>query len=259
MIVLGYFIALLIGALIGALGGGGSLLAVPAFVYLFGLSAIESTSYSLFVVGVTATFAFFKHVKSKNIEFKSSITFTIASFMATYATRRFIMPSLPDDIFLLPSFSVNKDSLILIVFSIVMVLSSLSVLRKTKAEEVKVQAGTLKLVLMGLAVGLISGFVGAGGGFLIVPALMIGLRLPIKKAIATSVWIIMVNSTFGFLGSISSLEPDWIFLFGFSAISLVGLAFGFYVQKFLPDQKLKRVFAGFVLLMGVFILMKQWI
>lgn len=257
MVILGYACALLIGILIGALGSGGSLLAVPTFLYLFGLNAIESTTYSLFVVGVAASFAVYKHQRDGNIAFRASLPFAISALLTTYITRRFLLPAMPDLLYEGTSFTLTKDTLIVLTFSMVMILSSLSVLRGVKEQKSVGQYQNLRLTWMGLLVGLLSGFVGAGGGFLIVPALIVGLRLPIKKAIATSVWLVLLNSSFGFLGSVASVDVDWVFLGGFSLVSIVGLLLGLYVQKYIADQKLKKIFAVFVLTMGVIILFNQ--
>lgn len=258
--IFGYVGALLVGLVLGLIGGGGSILTVPIFVYLFSLHPITATAYSLFVVGSTSLLGTFRNMKKKNIVFKPALVFAAPALIAVFLTRKFIIPAIPEVLFTIETFEVTKSLLIMLLFSVIMVLASISMIRNKNPEEeqdAKNSIANLQLVLQGLFIGIITGMVGAGGGFLIVPALVLLAKLPMKKAVATSLFIIAINSLIGFSGDVTNYEIDWKFLLPFTAISIVGIFIGIWLNKFISGKKLKNSFGWFVLVMGIFIVYKE--
>lgn len=257
---IGYFCALLIGITLGLIGGGGSILTVPVLVYIMGIEPVLATAYSLFVVGLSALIATIKNFKLKNIEIETGLVFALPSLFAVYFTRSTIVPAIPDTIFTIGSFTLSKQVAIMLFFALIMLLASISMIkgRKDSIGEKNKKLNYPIIVLEGLVVGALTGLVGAGGGFLIIPALVILAGLPMKKAVGTSLMIITIKSLIGFTGDLSGdLNIDWAFLLLFSALSAIGIAIGIYFGKFIEGHKLKKAFGYFVLIMAVFILSKE--
>ena len=258
--ILGYIGALIIGIVLGLIGGGGSILTVPVLVYLLHINPVTATAYSLFVVGTSSLVGTLKNIKSKMVDFKTAIIFAIPAFIAVYLTRRFLLPAIPDDIVTIGGFLITKDIGIMLFFAIIMLLSSVSMIRgkcvNCDDEGAKVNYNIPLITLEGLVVGVITGLVGAGGGFLIIPALVMLAKLPMKKAVATSLLIIAIKSLIGFLGDVENIDIEWNFLLIFTGFSIVGMFIGIYLNKFIKGEKLKKGFGWFVLAMGIYILIK---
>tara|TARA_B110000483_G_C18048955_1_gene485705 strand:+ start:76 stop:873 length:798 start_codon:yes stop_codon:yes gene_type:complete len=255
----GYFGALLIGFVIGLFGGGGSILAVPVFVYLFQINPILATSYSLFVVGFSAAVGTLVNIKKMLIEYKTAFVFTLPALVSVFFTRRYIITNLPDILFDLGFVSVTKEMALMLLFSMVIILSALSLLKNDKLA-VTHKSKTINyniLLIVGLVVGLLTGLVGAGGGFIIVPALVLFASLDVKQAVATSLVIITFNSLFGFVSDVSQVAIDWRFLMIFTSISIVGIFIGVYVSNFIEEKSLKSNFARFMLLMALLIIYNE--
>ena len=263
MEIFGYLCAILIGLSLGLIGGGGSILTLPVLVYLFGISPVLATAYSLFVVGVTALFGAIGKLKNGLVDLKTTVVFAIPSFIAVYVTRLYLVPAIPEVVFSNSTLPLEKDLLIMIFFAVVMLLAAISMIRSKRephSDDKEKKFNYPGIVLDGLVVGLLTGVVGAGGGFLIVPALVILARLPVKLAIGTSLSIIAVKSLIGFIGDIQvGQEIDWYFLLSFAGLAVVGIFVGNYISKFFTDKKLKRIFGWFVLVMGIYILFKELI
>lgn len=258
--ILGFVGALLIGIVLGLIGGGGSILTVPVFVYILGVEPVLATAYSLFVVGTSAAVGAVRNAQKGMIDFKTGIVFAIPAFLSVYLTRKFVVPAFPDHLFNVGSFDVTKDVAIMVFFAIIMLLASISMIKGRKEKEGqsdKVHYNIPMIVLEGLVVGFLTGIVGAGGGFLIIPALVLLANLPMKKAVATSLMIIAIKSLIGFLGDIQNLEIEWEFLLLFTAFSVAGIFLGIYINKFIDGAKLKKGFGWFVLVMGVYIVLKE--
>ena len=256
---IGYFGALLIGFVIGLFGGGGSILAVPVFVYLFQFNPILATSYSLFVVGFSAAVGTLINIKKKLIEYKTALVFTLPALVSVFFTRRYIITNLPDILFDLGFVSVTKEMALMLLFSTVIILSALSILKNNKlavTRKLKTKNYNILLVV-GLVVGLLTGLVGAGGGFIIVPALVLFASLDVKKAVATSLIIITFNSLFGFVADVAQVAIDWPFIMIFTSVSIVGIFTGVYVSNFIEEKSLKRHFARFMLLMALLIIYNE--
>lgn len=259
-LIFGYIGALLIGLVLGLIGGGGSILTVPVLVYLFHVNPVLATAYSLFVVGVSALVGALQNIPKKLVDFRTAIVFAIPAFIAVYLTRRFVVPAIPETILRWDDFVLTKDLGIMIFFAVIMLLASISMIydkRKVAVSNEGVSYNYPLIILEGLVVGVLTGLVGAGGGFLIIPALVLLANLPMKKAVATSLLIISIKSLIGFIGDIENLDIDWYFLFRFTALSIVGIFLGVWLNKFIDGTKLKKGFGWFVLLMGVYIIVKE--
>lgn len=256
--ILGYVGALLIGLVLGLIGGGGSILTVPVMVYVLGLNPIVATAYSLFVVGVSSMVGTVQKHKKGLVDFKIGLAFSFPSFVAVYATRRYLVPNIPDTIFSIGSTVLTKDVAIMIFFAIIMLLASVSMIKKQNSKNLTSENQSYyKTFLQGLIIGSITGLIGAGGGFLYVPALVLWARIPMKKAVGTSLIIITINSLIGFLGDVQTLEINWAFLLSFTAIAILGILLGVFLSKYISSQKLKKGFGFFILIMAIYIINKE--
>jgi len=259
--ILGYFGALIIGLVLGLIGGGGSILTVPILVYLLAINPVTATAYSLFVVGATSLVGALKNIKNKQVDFRTAFVFAVPAFIAVYATRMYVVPAIPDHLFTLFDYEVTKNIGIMLFFAIIMVVSAISMILNNNngKEEIaeKVSYNYPLIIIEGIAVGLLTGIVGAGGGFLIIPALVLLAKLPMKKAVATSLLIIAIKSLIGFIGDIQNMEIEWVFLLIFTGLSIVGIFIGIYLSNFIDGKKLKKSFGWFVLVMGVYIVYKE--
>ncbi len=259
--ILGYLGALIIGVVLGLIGGGGSVLTVPIMVYLLSINPVVATAYSLFVVGVSSLLGALQNIRKGLVDFKTAIVFAIPAFITVYLTRRFLIPAIPEYLFEIANFTVTRDIGIMIFFAIIMLLASYSMISgKHNNGTVKKTATKYNypmIVLEGVVVGVITGIVGAGGGFLIIPALVILAKLPMKKAVATSLLIIAIKSLIGFIGDVETMEIDWLFLLSFTAFSLLGILIGVWLNKYIEGVKLKKSFGWLVLVMGIYILIEE--
>jgi uncharacterized membrane protein YfcA len=261
----GFFGALLVGLVLGLIGGGGSILTLPILVYIFNIEPVVGTAYSLFVVGFTALVGTIRNSKSKMIAYKTGFIFSVPAILTIFITRKFLVPALPKIFYETELFTVTKSGAIMVLFAVVMLTASSSMIRGRKDadenenENENKKIHMPKLIINGIAIGLLAGLVGAGGGFLIIPALIFFAHLPMKKAVATSLMIIAINSLIGFLGDVSTLLVDWVFLLSFTSLSVIGIFIGIYLNKFISGAKLKKGFGWFVLMMGLYIILKETI
>ena len=260
MMIINYSAVVLMGVTLGLLGGGGSILTVPILVYLFGLSATVSTGYSLFLVGASALIGAIQYYRKGIFNLRVGLIFSIPAFLGVYLVRSFVVPSLPETILTYNQFTLSKDVLILLVFGVVMLAAGVSMIRGRKDSEntTPKELNFALVVLEGLVVGAITGFVGAGGGFLIIPALVILAGLPVKEAVGTSLGIIAVKSLFGFIGDVQhNPNIDWPFLGLLLVFSVIGIFVGGLISKRIPASKLKPGFGYFTIVMGIFLIYKQ--
>ena len=260
MLLLGFVGALLMGLVLGLIGGGGSILTVPIMVYFLDVNPILATAYSLFIVGITAFVGAVRNFQNQLVDFKTGIIFAIPAFIGVYIARAYFIEMIPDEIIIL-SVVLQKGTAIMIFFSLIMLLASYFMIRENNNE---IKSSTLnysKLILSmeGLVVGILTGIVGAGGGFLIIPALVLFAKLPMKKAVATSLMIIAIKSLFGFIGDLGNVNLifDWPLLILFTILSVIGIYFGIYLTKFIEGKSLKKGFGWFVLVMAFVILFKE--
>jgi uncharacterized membrane protein YfcA len=258
MEIIGFILSILIGISLGLIGSGGSILTIPILVYIFHVSPSHATTYSLFVVGVSALAGSINGAKHKLLDYKTALYFGLPSVISVFLMRKFIVPLLPTELLTISNFTLTTDLLIMLVFSVLMILASFSMIQKRKmTENDSSEINHNNLILKGVFVGLLTGFVGVGGGFLIIPALLFTAKLPMKKAVATSLIIIVFNSLIGFLGSITSTKIDWNFLLLFTTFAVIGIFIGMYLSKKIANEKLKPLFGWFVLLTGIYIIIKE--
>lgn len=255
----GYFGAIIIGLVLGLIGGGGSILTVPVMVYLFGLNPLVATAYSLFVVGITSLVGAIRNISKGLVDIRTAIIFSLPALLAVYLTRRFFIPALPDTLFQIKDFEISKEIGIMVFFALIMLIASYFMIfgnckHCDNDEKTAVVYNYPMIVLEGLIVGFLTGIVGAGGGFLIIPALVLLAKLPMKKAVATSLLIIAIKSLIGFIGDVENLAMDWTFLLIFTLLSIGGIFLGIYLNKFIKESRLKNYFGWFVLVMAVYIL-----
>ncbi len=257
----GFAATILAGATMGLIGGGGSILTVPILVYLLEIPPVLATGYSLFVVGLSALVGSVNYFKLGLVNLKAGTIFAVPAFVGVFLARKYLVPALPVEIFNLGNLVVGRDLIVMGVFATVMILASVSMIRggSESEQEGELQFNYPMIALEGLIVGAVTGFVGAGGGFLIIPALVVLAKLPMKQAVGTSLMIIAVKSLFGFLGDLGNQSIDWGFLALFCLLSIIGIYLGTYLSRFVSSAKLKPGFGWFVLIMGLFILAKETI
>ncbi|MFV8365953.1 sulfite exporter TauE/SafE family protein [Flavobacterium sp. XS1P27] len=256
---LGYFASIIIGLSLGLIGGGGSILTVPILVYLFKIDPETATSYSLFIVGITALFGCISHYKMGNLKIKSALYFAIPSVFSILIIREVIFPKIAATIFSIASYQVSKSFLIMIVFSVLMIAAAIAMIRKTKTVPNPPKTNYTQLGLIGFLIGIVTGFLGAGGGFLIIPALLFFANLPMKQAVGTSLLIIFINSSIGFGGDLYiGTTIDYSFLLMISSMAFIGMIIGIKLSKKIDGTKLKPIFGWFVLVMGIYIIIKEF-
>lgn len=256
MEILGYAASVLIGISLGLIGGGGSILTVPILVYFFAVDPVLATTYSLFVVGITSSVGAFSHYKKGNVDFKIALLFGIPSLAAIFTMRKWVMPAVPHHLLNIGNFELTKGVLLMLVFALLMLAASVSMIRKNKIENGTFgKVNKYRLVIQSIVVGVITGFVGVGGGFLIIPSLVLFASLPMKKAVGTSLMIMTISSMLGVLGDVSAHTTiNYRFLTVFSGFAIIGIIAGSYLVKYINDAKLKPAFGWFVLVMGIVVL-----
>lgn len=330
MEILGFILAIVSGAIMGMLGGGGSIVTVPIFVYIFQMSPVVATGYSLFVVGVTASVGSINFMRRKLLSYKTAVIFAVPSFMGVYMSRHYMIPNIPDTIislgrhditadiifflvlliaiagtlylfikksvsedrrlkrlfmlvvpaaimvfvtrqYLIPilpeemivtgAFTLSKSLFIMVFFSVIMLFSAISMIRPPRQTDETEEASDVKkysmIMIQGIIVGVVTGIVGAGGGFLIVPALVLMARIPIQLAVGTSLLIIAANSLIGFVGDVNQQPIEWGFLLSFTGFAVVGMVLGIYLSKYIAPLTLRKGFGYFLILMASFILIQE--
>jgi uncharacterized membrane protein YfcA len=254
----GYFASIIIGLSLGLIGSGGSILTIPILVYLFKINPELATSYSLFIVGITAFYGGYSHYKLGNLKLKTALYFAVPSVISILIIREVIFPQIASTLFTIASYAVSKNLLIMIVFAILMIAASISMIKKNKTEIANHKINYSQLAIIGSLVGIVTGFLGAGGGFLIIPALLFFTNLPMKQAVGTSLLIIFINSAIGFAGDLYLNTPiDYGFLLTISAMAFIGMFIGISLSKKIDGDKLKPIFGWFVLIMGIYIIIKE--
>ena len=265
MIILALFLAVLVGLSLGLIGSGGSVLTLPIMVYLLGIDTVLATSYSLCVVGVSALIGSFQYYRKGWSDVRMALIFGIPSIISVYLTRAYIMPALPNVFFHIGTLEVTKPLFLMSLFAVLMFVASISMIRSGKKNKIVDQPErrnsiNLPFILAeGTIVGVLTGLVGAGGGFLIIPALVIMSGMPMKKAVGTSLLIIAAKSLFGFVGDLQSDMPiDFVFLSEFTGATVLGIIAGTIFSEKMEAEKLKAGFGWFVLAFAVFILFKEF-
>ncbi|MBA2661539.1 MAG: sulfite exporter TauE/SafE family protein [Bradymonadaceae bacterium] len=248
MIALGLALAALVGIALGLLGGGGSILTVPIFVYVLGYDPKQAIAMSLAVVGVVSLFGVAGHWRAGNVNLRVALSFGAVAMVGTFLGARLA--------------TLVSGTFQLVLFATVMLAAAVFMFRSpspTAAQSPQAAPMRLWLIIIeGLAVGVLTGLVGVGGGFLIVPALVILGKVPIKEAVGTSLLVIAMKSAAGFLGYLGQIEVPWAFMALFTSVAIVGILAGSYIARFIPSAALKRGFAIFLAVMGTWILYQNY-
>jgi uncharacterized membrane protein YfcA len=263
MDIIGYLASLVIGMSLGLIGSGGSILTLPVLVYLFRVSPVMATAYSLFIVGSTSLVGAWPKYKHGLINMKTALIFGVPSIVAVFATRKYIVPLIPEDLFSIGSLLITKDVLVMLLFAVLMVGASVSMIRNNKRNAAEwgedVRKYNIPAILFeGIVVGVVTGLVGAGGGFLIIPALVLLSRLPMKQAIGTSLLIIAAKSLIGFTGDITNYQMDWRLLITVTLLAITGIFIGNWLSQKVSSRNLEKGFGWFVLVMGIYIIVKEF-
>lgn len=259
--IFGYVGALFIGLTLGLSGAGGSILTVPILVYLMGFDSVLSTAYSLFIVGSTAAVGAARNLIKGFTRVNIAVWFGLPSMISIFITRKYIITNIPDELISISGFVLTKQVAVLLLFATLMVFSASRMIRsRKKGSDQELPHGEVnhsRLILQGLMVGFLTGLVGAGGGFLIVPALVIMAKLPMKNAIGTSLLIIATNSMIGFLGDLTHREIEWEFLLPFASLAMVGIFVGMRLADRVNGAQLKKGFGYFVLVIAALIIFRE--
>lgn len=264
MIILGYIAAVLMGMVLGVIGGGGSILTVPILVYLMGVTPDVATGYSLLIVGATAAFGAVRYFKEGLVDVKASILFAVPSIIAVYLTRAFLMPAIPESISF-QSLTIDKNLGIMVLFAMLMLASATMMLKKAYSKSAPTtqvienkQPNVGLIVIEGAVVGVVTGILGAGGGFLIIPALVLILGMPMKNAVGASLFIIALKSLLGFIGDLQTgIQLEMPLLPLMLVATFVGMAISTKVAGKLDGVALQKCFAFFTLVIAVFIITKE--
>lgn len=262
--IFGYISALAIGISLGLIGGGGSILAVPVLAYLFSIDEKAATAYSLFIVGASSLVGGIKQHMKGYVDWLTAIVFGIPSIIGVTMVRYFVIPILPEVFFTVGDFEFTRRMGMFGFFAVLMIPAGISMLKKRKAivvnKDVKIKFNYPLIILEGLVVGAITGMIGAGGGFLIIPALVLLAKVEMKVAVGTSLMIIALKSILGFfLGDALTMTIDWSFLMVFTGLSFVGIFIGSYLGNFIDGDKLKKGFGYFIFAMAIFIFYMEFI
>ena len=258
----GFALAILVGISLGLIGSGGSILTVPILVYVMGVNPILATAYSLFIVGATSLVGGVQNALQKKVDFKTVLIFGVPSIVAVYLTRGYLLPLIPDILLSVGSFQLTKSIALMVLFSIVMIFASISMIRPcphcNSSEEAEINYNYPLILLEGAFVGTLTVLVGVGGGFLIIPALVLFAKMPMKLAVGTSLFIIAAKSLLGFIGDVQGNQAiDWNLLMVFTILSIIGIFIGIFLSKKVDNDKLKTAIGWFVLFMGIYILIKE--
>lgn len=266
MYIAGYLASILIGLSLGLIGGGGSILTVPVLVYLFGIDPILGTAYSLFIVGVTSVIGSISYSRHSLVDVRTAIIFGLPSIVAVFLTRAYLVPAIPQEVLRLGDLIIDRGMMLMLLFAILMLVASIGMIRPTTKSPKSPQSARthrkypyILILIEGLVVGSLTGLVGAGGGFLIIPALVILGRLPMKQAIGTSLVIISAKSLLGFLGESGLRDLDWGFLLSVTAFAILGIFLGMKLSHRIDGARLKPAFGWFVFVMGIYIILKETI
>lgn len=262
MELIGYAVSILIGVVLGLLGGGGSILSIPVLVYLFHIEPVLATAYSLFIVGTTSFVAAIPKYKEHLVNLNTGFWFGIPSILTMFITRKWIVPTLPNPILNFGTYSMSKGTFILGLFALLMVLAAISMIRGNHQKSHPRLVAVVKwhwILLQGTLIGFLTGLVGAGGGFLIIPALVLLTGLQIKVAVGTSLFIIAINSLMGFVGDLLTRDMEWPLLLQITAFAIAGTFLGNRFNRKISQEKLKKGFGWFTLSVGAWILVKEFL
>lgn len=258
MEIIGYLASICIGLILGLLGGGGSILSIPILVYLFHIDIVLASAYSLFIVGITSLVGSIPKYKEDLINVRTGVLFGFPSIISIFITRKWIVPAIPDIIWQGDSLILTKRLLLLGLFAVLMALASISMIRgRQEIGNDEIRFRTVLVILEGILIGFLTGLVGAGGGFIIIPALVLLTGLTFKTAVGTSLFIIAINSLVGFLGDLLNYSMDWSFLFVITGLAITGILIGNKLSHKVSAVRLRKLFGWFILIMGCLIFFQE--
>ncbi len=258
---IGFVLAILVGMTLGLVGSGGTILTVPILVYVMGVDPILATTYSLFAVGTTASIGGLRGLRNGDIDLSHVYHFGVPSLLAVFMTRTFLLPLVPEVIYI-GAYGMHQSVVLMLVFAMVMLTSAISMIRASTTLSIMPSrpSGDTRIVVVsaGILVGFVTGVVGAGGGFLIIPILVNFLHLSIRRAVATSLLIIAINSFFGIMGDLEKFkEFNWCLLLGYTLFTIGGIFAGFSLAEKISGALLKKIFGYFILVVATGILIKE--
>lgn len=259
MEIAGFIAAFFIGISLGLIGGGGSILTIPVLVYLFHIQPTIATGYSLFIVGISSLAGSYTSYRNGNIHFKSVLYFGVSSIITVVLIRRLVIPLIPEELFKIGSLEITRSMLTMILLALVMIMASFKMIFKATP----LNANTTysmpysSAILRGIQIGILTGLLGAGGGFLIIPVLIFSFQLPMKKAIGSSLMIIALNALFGFISDLSQYDINWNLLLMITGNAVLGTFIGNAMGLKLSGEKLKMGFGIFILFAGIYIIMRE--
>jgi uncharacterized membrane protein YfcA len=259
MEIIGFIAALVIGISLGLIGGGGSILTIPLLVYLFHIQPTIATGYSLFIVGISSLAGAYTSYRNGNIHFKAVLYFGISSIITVVLIRRLLIPIIPEQLFRWGNLEITRSLLTMILLALVMIMASFKMIFKTPPlnthKNYTMPYGSA--ILRGIQIGILTGLLGAGGGFLIIPVLIFSFQLPMKKAIGSSLLIIALNALFGFVSDLSQYDIHWKLLLMITLNAVIGTFIGNAIGLKISGEKLKKGFGIFVLLAGMYIILHE--
>lgn len=262
----GYVSLAFTGVVLGLLGAGGSILGVPILVYLLGVTPVAATGYSLVLVGGTALVGAFQYIRRGYAHPRMAILYGIPAILGVYASRRVIFPAVPDPVFSIGGLIVSKDTLIMVIFAAFMVIAARKMIgsaRQDDTDEYRPHryVPAWLIAALGAAVGVLTGFVGAGGGFMILPVLVLLGGLPMRMAIGTSLLVIAAQSLIGFVGEVQAVESiNYLFVGSILVPPFFGILLGTFLNRKVRATRLKTGFGWFLLAIGLVIVVHEmWI
>lgn len=262
--IIGYIITILVGITLGLMGSGGSILTVPNLVYLFDINTVQATTYSLFIIGITSLIGSYDKIKNGLVNFRLVIIFGIPSLLAMIVTRIYILKFLPQQIYFPYLGVISKDIYLIFAFAIVMIFAAYSMITNKQEDCIecgkKMEKKTFLLLFQGIIIGTISGIFGAGGGFLIIPGLVVFAKVPMKNAVATSLFLVAINSIIGFTSDFQQFNTlNWTLLLSMTILSIIGIVLGNYFVRYVDASKLKPYFGYFILFIASLILIQEFV
>lgn len=256
----GFLLAIIVGITLGLVGSGGTILTVPILVYVMAVDPVLATTYSLFAVGMTALIGACRGFYRREVDVGKVLQFALPSLITVFLTRTYLLPLVPE-VIIIANYSFHQSFLLMLLFAVVMVASSISMIRGSKFVDDAIYSDSytlLKTLGMGIFLGLVTGVVGAGGGFLIIPVLVGVFHMPMRRAVSTSLVVIAINSLFGLLGDIEKEKVvDWYLLGNYTLATTMGIFIGFYLSHRVGTQELKRYFGYFIMIVALSIICKE--
>lgn len=258
MYLLGLFLAVLVGLTLGMIGSGGSILTVPILVYIFDVNPVLATTYSLLIIGTTSMVGAGKGIQNKTVDFNKVFYFGLPSMITVFLVRSFVLPLVPDE-FIIAGITFHQDSVLMVLFALMMIFSAIPMIRGNRSEGLIPKTENLiYIITQGILVGFVTGVVGAGGGFLIIPVLINSFGLTLKRAVSTSLLLITINAAIGLLGDVEKFsEFDWQLILSYIGLSIIGLFIGFKISSKIENAVLKKGFGIGILALSIFILIQE--